>query len=213
MTARRAGAALVVAGTVLLAWVAVTALWREPFGALRAERAQQSARAELDALVAATRRETRAVAQPLRMSAGAAALRAGLGDGDAAGELQISRIGLRAVLVAGSSPAALRRGPGIYAGSPFPGEGGTVAIAGHRTTHGAPFRHIDRLRAGDPITLRMPYGLVRYRVRRIEVVSPGTVSALRRVRTGERLVLSACHPLFSADERLLVIARRTAVQN
>ena len=208
MTSRRAGVALVVLGAALLGWALVTALWREPVGALRAERDQREARAELDALTEAVRSESRDAAGPLRISSAGAQLRSSLEDGDAAGDLGIARIELRAVVVMGSSPAALRRGPGIYEGSPFPGEGGTVAIAGHRTTHGAQFRHLDRVRRDDRIVITMPYGTIRYRVLRTEIVSPSAVKVLRRVRSGERLVLSACHPLFSAEQRLVVIARR-----
>jgi sortase A len=209
MTARRrAGLVLTAAGAALLTWAAVTALWQEPFGALRAERSQRDARADLDDLVRSVRAETAGAARPLRTAGSARALRGRLEDGEAAGEIRIARIGLREVLIAGSSPAALRRGPGIYAGSPFPGEGGTVAIAGHRTTHGAPFRELDRVRPGDRVVIRMPYATVRYAVIRREVVAPDAVSVLRRVATGERLVLSACHPLFSARQRLIVIGRR-----
>ena len=73
-------------------------------------------------------------------------------DGQALAELRIARIGLRAVVVRGTTPADLREGPGLLAGTPLPGQHGTTAIAGHRTTYGAPFRHLDALRRGDAIT-------------------------------------------------------------
>jgi sortase A len=110
------------------------------------------------------------------------------------------------VVVKGSGGSALRKGPGFYDRSPLPGVPGTIAIAGHRTTFLAPFRHIDRLRAGDTITLRMPYATFTYRVDERRIVKPNATWITRR--TGyDRLVLSACHPLFSAAQRIVVSAR------
>ncbi len=125
-------------------------------------------------------------------------------------ELRIPRIGLRAVVVRGTAAADLREGPGLLDGTPLPGEHGTTAIAGHRTTYGAPFRHLDALRPGDAIRVRLPYGTFRYAVEGTRIVDPGDLSVLRDVRH-DRLVLSACHPLFSAARRIVVLARLVAV--
>jgi len=144
------------------------------------------------------------------VAAAAQALARSRRDGQAVAELRIARIGLRAVVVSGSSPADLREGPGLIAGTPLPGEHGTTAIAGHRTTYGAPFRHLDALRRGDAITLRLPYGSFRYQVEGRRIVAPGDLSVLRPAGH-ERLVLSACHPLFSAARRIVVLARLTGV--
>ena len=65
----------------------------------------------------------------------------------------------------------LRAGPGHFADTPLPGRRGTVAIAGHRTTYGAPFRRLDALRRGDPITMTMPYGRFVYRVSETIIVA------------------------------------------
>jgi sortase A len=81
-----------------------------------------------------------------------------------------------------------------------------VAIAGHRTTYGAPFRRVDDLGRGDRIELRMPYGRFVYRVERTRIVPPTEVSVTARV-SYDRLVLSACHPLYSAAQRIVVFAR------
>ena len=144
------------------------------------------------------------------MAAAAKALARSRRDGQAVAELRIARIGLHAIVVRGTSPADLREGPGLIAGTPLPGERGTTAIAGHRTTYGAPFRHLDALRRGDAITLRLPYASFRYRVEGRRIVDPGDLSVLRRVGH-DRLVLSACHPLFSAARRIVVLARLTGV--
>ena len=106
----------------------------------------------------------------------------------------------------GTDPAALRRGPGIYDHTPFPGVPGTTAIAGHRTTYLAPFRHIDELGPGDDIEVDMPYGRFDYAVERKLIVSPTDVWVIHRV-DHDRLVLSACHPLYSAAQRWAVFAR------
>ena len=81
-----------------------------------------------------------------------------------------------------------------------------MAIAGHRTTYGAPFRRIDQLERGDRIELRMPYGRFVYRVERTRIVPPTETSVTARVAY-DRLVLSACHPLYSAAKRIIVFAR------
>ena len=73
-------------------------------------------------------------------------------------------IGVSSVVVAGTDTASLRLGPGHYPGTPLPGARGTVAIAGHRTTYGAPFRKLDKLARGDRIEVRMPYGTFVYAV-------------------------------------------------
>ncbi|HKG36129.1 MAG TPA: class E sortase, partial [Solirubrobacterales bacterium] len=108
-------------------------------------------------------------------------------------------------------PDDLRRGPGTYDQAPLPGAGGTAAIAGHRTTYLAPFRHIDDLDRGDPITLEMPYATLTYRVQRTATVDPDRGGVARRVAY-QRLVLTACHPLFSASERYVVFARLGGIQ-
>ncbi len=88
----------------------------------------------------------------------------------------------------------------------MPGQGKTVAIAGHRTTYLAPFRHIDSMKKGDKITLKMPYGPFISSVDKTEIVDPSDVGVIHG--TGyERLVLSACNPLYSATERFIVFAK------
>jgi sortase A len=87
-----------------------------------------------------------------------------------------------------------------------------VAIAGHRTTFGAPFRHIDDLESGDLITLEMAYGTFRYRVFAHEIVRDNDWSILRP-RGFDTLVLSACHPLYGSSHRWIVYARLAAVED
>ena len=211
---RALGTALLVAGLVVLADVAMTMAWQEPVSALRAGRAQHRLAGELQRLelAAPARQAARAAraASSGRLAAAARRFARTRHDGDAVAELSIPRIALRAVVVRGTAPDDLREGPGLLDGTPLPGEHGTTAIAGHRTTYGAPFRHLDALRRGDAIALRLAYGTFRYAVQGTRIVDPGDLSVLRRVHH-DRLVLSACHPLFSAARRIVVLARLVAI--
>ena len=207
---RRALAAmLMLAGVLALADVALTLAWQEPLSALAAHRAQPRLRAQLRALELATPAPSTAQRRAAS-SASARALRARTRDGEAVARLRIPRLGLDAVVVRGTRPDDLKEAPGLFDAARLPGEPGTTLIAGHRTTYGAPFRHIDRLRRGDTITVAMPYGTFRYAVSRTRIVDPGDLRMLRTVGHS-RLVLSACHPLFSAARRIVVYAAQIGV--
>jgi sortase A len=178
-------AILALAGVVVLSWVALTLLWGEPLTALGTARAQAALGRELDA------------AKPRRTRPR---------EGSALGRILIPRLGLSMVFVEGTSRADLARGPGHYRITRMPGRGGTVAIAGHRTTHLRPFRHLDDLRPGNNVYLQMPYGTYRYVVYARRIVDDKDWSILRP-RRFEKLVLSACHPLYSASQRIVVFGR------
>ena len=105
----------------------------------------------------------------------------------------------------------LRKGPGHYPATPLPGQHGTVGIAGHRTTYGAPFHDIDKLKPGDRIELSMPYGRFTYRVERTRIVPPTATWVTDSVGY-DRLILSACHPLYSAAQRIVVFAKLERTQ-
>jgi sortase A len=203
---------LIVAGALVLADGVATLVWQEPLTALY-NRVQQDALAgELESLEQAppTPVEQRAIAQlrdpRRRLAFRARALDRRTGPGDALGRLRIPAIGLSTIVVAGTGGAELRSGPGHYEETALPGQRGTVGIAGHRTTYGAPFRRVDELDSGDRIELRMPYGTFAYRVERTRIVAPTQVDVVERVAY-DRLVLTACHPLYSAAERIVVFAR------
>ncbi|HEX4308236.1 MAG TPA: class E sortase [Solirubrobacterales bacterium] len=127
--------------------------------------------------------------------------------GDALGRIEAPGMdGLNMVFVQGTDEASLELGPGHYPETAMPGQGKTIAIAGHRTTYLAPFRHIDSLKPKDKITLKMPYGTFIYSVQKSEIVDPSDVGVIHE--TGyERLVLSACNPLYSASQRYIIFAR------
>ncbi|MDQ3318871.1 MAG: sortase, partial [Actinomycetota bacterium] len=73
-------------------------------------------------------------------------------------------------------------------------------------TYMAPFRTVNRLRRRQPIVLEMPYGRFTYRVEKARIVPPTATEVTRDVGY-DRLVLTACHPLYSAAERIVVFAR------
>ena len=206
--------ALIVSGALLLADAGATLLWQEPVSAVFAHYQQGELSGELDRLekVKPTPVEQKAIESlpdPKRKLAFAArALDRKTDDGDAVGRLQIDRIHLSTVVVEGTKATDLRKGPGHYPATPLPGQRGTVGIAGHRTTYGAPFRKIDKVRKGDEITVTMPYGRFTYRVERTRIVKPTDVWVTQRV-SYDRLILSACHPLYSAAQRIVVFARLT----
>ena len=129
-----------------------------------------------------------------------------LADGDAIGEIQIPRLGLKAIVVQGDSPASLRRAVGHLSRSPLPGEWGNVALAGHRDTFFRPLRNI---RMGDEIGFKTPERDFKYRVESIEVVGPTELRVLES-STGHDLTLLTCFPfryVGPAPKRFVVHAR------
>lgn len=216
-TALRALAWLMIAaGVLVLADVATTLMWQEPLSALYAKLRQDRLSGELRTL---DRTRPSAVARQAlgqltderkRIAYLAWDLQRRAHSGSAVGKIAIPSIGADFVVVKGTGESELQEGPGIYPQTEFPGVSGTTAIAGHRTTYLAPFRHIDALRHGNRIVVSMPYGRFTYRVTGARVVLPSDVGVIDPVGYPE-LVLSACTPLFSASHRLVVFARLESV--
>jgi sortase A len=203
---------LIVAGVLMIADAGITLAWQEPVSALLARIEQNKLSGELDrieqrgptrvqqrvlAALASQRRRIQFLAREARRTAQA---------GEPLGRIAIPKIGADFVVVQGTDSASLRKGPGHYPSTTFPGLPGTVAIAGHRTTYLAPFRRVDDLRHGDPIVVTMPYGRFTYLVQRTQIVKPTALWVTRDVGY-QRLVLSACNPLYSAAQRIIVFAR------
>jgi sortase A len=126
-------------------------------------------------------------------------------EGDAVAVIKIPRIGVEKAVVEGVALPLLKRGPGHYPGTPLPGQPGNAAIAGHRTTYGAPFFRLNEMQAGDPILVSTVQGQFLYEVREVKAVKPSAVEVL--LPSGDnRLTLTTCHPRFSAAQRLVLIA-------
>ena len=222
MKTRRLGTILAVGGLLVLAYAAAVLFWRDPVTDLYNRYQQNRLDSALSAEFEAWDSELPSTrAQPARggLSAARAATAADarrflgtLEQGQAFGRLEIPRIDVDAVVVHGTRWGAdLSRGPGHYERTTVPGLGKTVGIAGHRTTFGAPFRDIDDLRTGDAITLDLPYATFRYRVFEHEIVASDDWSVIRN-RGFDTIMLSACHPLYSADQRWIVYGRLVEVR-
>lgn len=135
--------------------------------------------------------------------------------GDAAGRIEIPSIDLVKTFVEGTNREALRKGPGHYRGTPLPGQPGNASIAGHRTTNGAPFENLDQLAVGDEIIVTTPQGRFVYIVDAqggsdglvypYHIVDPSAVEVLSDYGDN-RLTLTACHPKFSARQRIVISA-------
>ncbi len=156
--------------------------------------------------------------------------------GEEVASIEIPSIEVDKIVVEGVQVADLRKGPGRYSSTAVPGESGNAAIAGHRTTYGAPFHNIDQLVPGDEIIVTNILGRFTYEViaqpvqNRIgfcEGFVPGDQAENGLDGEGEfghfivdpsdtcvlddwgddRLTLTACHPKFSARERIVVTAQ------
>jgi sortase A len=225
MKTRRLGTVLVVGGLLVLAYAAAVLFWRDPVTDLYNRYQQNKLESALEhefeawdagtppAAAGAADEQDNAQPRPGVITArDARRFLRGLEQGQAFGRIHIPRIGVESIVVHGTRWGAdLSRGPGHYERTTVPGLGKTVGIAGHRTTFGAPLRKIDKIEAGDEITLEMPYATFRYRVFQHEIVDEKDWSVIRN-RGFDTLMLSACHPLYGSSERWIVYAKLVAVQ-
>lgn len=193
------------AGVLLAGDGVATIIWQEPISALYTQQEQGRLGEQLPKLIerfaARGSRAAPSLAEQARLLGRTAK------SGQAIGRVEIPAIGARFVMVQGTETGTLKLGPGHYTGTRLPGQPGTTAVAGHRTTFGGPFRNLDRLRSGARIVLRMPYGRFVYRVSGRRAVSPTQTGILRSAGRAQRLVLTTCDPMFSDARRLAVFAR------
>jgi sortase A len=223
---RRLAGVLILAGVVLVSYAAATVFWRDPVtdlytrwqqhrldGALAASIAEfQEAEAELAGQRAGAVRSVDHAARNAQLIAAARRFDRRLKIGQPLGRIIVPRLNLKKVFVHGTRWSEdLSRGPGHFPETGIPAVGSTVAIAGHRTTFGAPFRYINKLRAGDEITLQLPYGTFHYSVIKHKIVDNGDWSIIKPLGF-DAVVLSACHPLYSAKKRWVVFARLSWVE-
>jgi sortase A len=128
-------------------------------------------------------------------------------EGEAVAHIVIPKIDADDYVVEGVDEADLRKGPGHYPSTPLPGQQGNAAIAGHRTTYGAPFGGLDELEPGDQIGITTLQGTFRYKIYDKLFVSPDAFEVLdpdpARAAT---LTLTSCHPKYSAAQRIVVKA-------
>ena len=209
---RDVSSVLIISGLLLMIDAGVTILWQEPVTAVIAlvKRSQIDRRylsyhsAPLSTLDQHALSDLKTTQQRIKYLARREARQVAIGD--AVGRITIKKIGASFDVIQGTDAASLEKGPGHYPATALPGLGETVAIAGHRTTYLAPFRHLDALKPGDRIVLTMPYGRFTYAVQYHKIVLPTALWVTSNVGY-ERLVLSACNPLYSAAQRIIVFAR------
>lgn len=123
------------------------------------------------------------------------------------GRIEIPRLGMKAVILEGTSSRALRRAVGHIEGTSLPGDGGNAGLAGHRDTI---FRPLKDIRLGDIIRVQTLDGTFDYVVESTKVVTAETIEVLNATAS-PALTLVTCFPFSyvgSAPNRFIVRARQ-----
>lgn len=123
--------------------------------------------------------------------------------------LEIPKLGLREVVVQGTSSGTLMAGPGHRRDTPLPGQGGTSVIAGRRVTYGGPFGSINTLRAGDQITVVTGQGKHSFTVLGVRHAGDRLPSALSSGQ-GRLTLVTTDGPAFQPTDVLRVDAALTS---
>ena len=130
---------------------------------------------------------------------------------DVVGRLTILSANINHYVVFGATNKKLEYGPGYILGTSLPGTGGNFAIAGHRTTYGAPFGNLDRVQVGETIIFQTNTNQYKYKIIEVKIVSPEDNYVLKNYGD-DRITLTTCHPKFSAKQRLIVIGQLEKVE-
>jgi sortase A len=211
------GTTLIVVAVFLLAWAFVIWQWNDPFTSLYTRWQQH----KLNGVYAQVVRTYHPIPLPHKptisvadeehvLAAEARRYRSQTKEGAPIGRIVVPRLGLNMLLINGTDHDSLVKGPGRDERTYMPGQGQLVYIAGHRTTYLAPFAHIDSLRAGDLVTLKMPYATLVYSVTGHVIVDSHDLAVLR-THNHEEVALQACHPRFFATHRYIVWAKPVRV--
>jgi len=132
-------------------------------------------------------------------------------EGDPIARIELPRIGVDKIVVAGVDKSDLKKGPGHYPETPLPGQLGNSAIAGHRTTFGQPFFDVDKLDVGDEIIVTTLAGRYVYRVTGQQIVSPSDYEVISTTDpTKATLTLTSCEPKYTARERIIIFSELDA---
>jgi sortase A len=213
---RLLGTLLAVVGVLALTYGFVTWKWGDPVTSLYTRWKQRELSSTYERIADRYALPPASPAQPRKtdhgpeIRAAAKRFRASVEEGQPIGRIEVPRLGLDMVMVNGTDAGTLKTGPGRDPRTFMPGEGELVYVAGHRTTYGAPFAHIDRLKQGDRVVLRMPYATAVYRVTSHVIVPADDLARLESAGR-EVVALQACHPRFSASERYIVYARPVSI--
>ncbi len=119
------------------------------------------------------------------------------------GRIEIPKIGLSTRLFQGVTMNNIDRGPSLWTGSALPGHPGNAVVAGHRVSHGHPFRRIDDLGPGDLVTFTVHGTPSTYRVTGSKIVAPEDTWIARQT-PAPTATLYACHPPGSVAYRYVV---------
>jgi len=126
-------------------------------------------------------------------------------EGDAVARIEIPKIGVNDIVVAGVSTSDLKKGPGHFPDTPLPGQLGNAAIAGHRTTYGQPFHNVDKLEINDDIVVTTLSGTFVYKVTGQQIVTPSDYQVISTTDpTLATITLTSCHPKWTAQERIII---------
>ncbi len=128
-------------------------------------------------------------------------------EGDVLGRIEIPRLGVKVVILQGTTSQTLRLGVGHIDGTALPGETGNIGIAGHRDTY---FRALKDIRTDDEIQIQTATGLSNYKVDSVQIVAPDDTGVLAP-SARSAITLVTCYPFYfigAAPERFIVHARR-----
>ncbi|OFW57018.1 MAG: hypothetical protein A2133_08510 [Actinobacteria bacterium RBG_16_64_13] len=165
--------------------------------------------AAAEAAIAAAKAERTAQLTAFKVAADGYVAKVSGQTGTPIGKIVIPSIGVDVVMVEGTSKRDLKEGPGHWSETPFPGQGGNFVVSGHRTTYGAPFFKLNDVEVGDEIDLVLPYAVARYTVSRVIIVYPDEVDTVAQLGR-EQVSLAACHPIYSAKQRIVVQGELTS---
>jgi len=124
-------------------------------------------------------------------------------DGSPVALLEIPRLGMRDVVVQGTTSGDLAKGPGLRSDSVLPGQAGSSVVYGRRRAYGGPFRNVLSLSLGDTITTTTGLGVAHYRVTAIRDAS-APFSVTPGVRTDQLILVTSDAPLVPSRTMLVV---------
>ena len=212
----RLGSSLIIVGLLMFLFVGYQ-LWGTGIEEAQSQNKLESLFAEIAVTTTSTPSTSVApsISEPLVTTTVAPPNPVLINEGDPIAIIDIPTIGVTKYVVAGVQTADLKKGPGHYPETPFPGELGNASIAGHRTTYGEPFRHLDDLSIGDPIIITDLMGRkFTYLVSNQQVVEATDSWVVATTDpTKAILTLTTCHPEFSAKQRLIISAELDLTQS
>ncbi len=201
------GELLLTAGVLVLLYVAYV-LWGT---GIQTERAQDDMREQIEAVWEAPQEEDASVEE----QDASVEVDDTTGLDGVFGIIRMPRLGddWEWIVVDDVDLGSLARGPGHYPDSANPGELGNLAIAGHRSGHGAPFHNLDELQVGDTIEIQTADGTWTYTVDAgptiieptdVWVIDPVPGSGVEAEPNERRITLTTCHPRYGSTQRMYV---------